>query len=234
MTNIFGIRKMGSLWSNLLKKPDLDCWVLGQQIWRTHIYIIYFPFWTSLCTLVGHFYVRGGLLFQHVCFRVSCLPGRHGSFTKADLRGWLCSIAWCWTNDQDFIVSSSDAQWLKSSYMAQSLHIDLYRPSMNLPFGICAIYSDLKVLIGSPILYCFRLIKEKTPSLLRVVLGIILPGILDITPWRHENADPATWCLDNVTMIDEDLRKIGVVKGFSAYDFRVPNWILSILSFNRL
>ena len=66
--------------------------------------------------------------------------------------------------------------------MAQSLHIDLYRPSMNLPFGIGAIYFDLKVLIGSPILYCFRLIKEKTPSLLRVVLGIILPGILDITP----------------------------------------------------
>ena len=29
--------------------------------------------------------------------------------------------------------------------MAQSLHIDLQGPFMNLPFGICAIYFDLKV-----------------------------------------------------------------------------------------
>ena len=31
-------------------------------------------------------------------------------------------------------------------YMAQSLHIALYWPFTNLPFGICAVYFDLKVL----------------------------------------------------------------------------------------
>ena len=31
-------------------------------------------------------------------------------------------------------------------YMAQSLHIGSYGPSTNLPFSICAIYIDLKVL----------------------------------------------------------------------------------------
>ena len=36
---------------------------------------------------------------------------------------------------------------LIEKYMAQSLHIGLYGSSTNLPFGICAIYFDLKVTI---------------------------------------------------------------------------------------
>ncbi len=32
-------------------------------------------------------------------------------------------------------------------YMAQSLHIGLYCPFTNLPFDICAIYFDLKVIL---------------------------------------------------------------------------------------
>ncbi len=42
-----------------------------------------------------------------VCPTSRCFA-RYGSFTKADPRGGLCSTTWCWTNDQDFIVSSSD------------------------------------------------------------------------------------------------------------------------------
>ena len=43
---------------------------------------------------------------------------------------------WCNSNDSTVV----------QKYMAQSLHIGLYWPFTNLPFGICAIYFDLKVI----------------------------------------------------------------------------------------
>ena len=43
------------------------------------------------------------------------------------------------------VIYHARIRTVMEKYMAQSLHIGLSGPFSNLPFGICAVYFDLKV-----------------------------------------------------------------------------------------